>query len=66
MRQQAKRFLHKNKMKLNTIYREKVCVNHIFDKALISKIYKELIQLDSKKSMRQSIPRQLDKQSRGP
>lgn len=41
--------------------------NHnIFDKALISKIYKELIQLDSKEKHETAIPRQLDKQSRGP
>ena len=38
-----------NKMKSQLTKWEKIFANHVFDKRLISKIYKELIQLNIKK-----------------
>ena len=44
----AKETIHR--MKRQPTEREKIFVNHISDKMLVSKIYKELLQLNSKKT----------------
>ena len=56
---QAEMLLHSkisnHKMKRQPMEREKIFVNHISDKALIAKIYKELIQFNSKTKQKKQI-----------